>query len=100
MSLREVLDRTGLTGFFDAIVISAELGASKPSPRPFAAALEALGADAASALHVGDTYAEDVLGARAAGVTPVLVARDGAPPPDDARLLVVGDLRGVPALAT
>ena len=34
----------------------------------------------AEAWHVGDSPREDVEGARAAGITPVLVARDGAPP--------------------
>ena len=94
VSLREVLDRTGLAPLVDAVVISAELGAAKPSPRPFEAALEALGAPAAGAVHVGDTHAEDVLGARAAGVRPVLVVRDGAAPPDD-EVHVVADLRGL-----
>jgi putative hydrolase of the HAD superfamily len=99
VSLREVLDRTGMTGFFDAIVISAELGAAKPDPRPFTTALAALGVDAANAVHVGDTHAEDVLGARAAGVTPLLVVRDGAAAPDDATLVTISDLRGVLALS-
>jgi putative hydrolase of the HAD superfamily len=99
VSLREVLDRTGMTAFFDAIVISAELGAAKPDPRPFAAALEALGVDAADALHVGDTHAEDVLGARAAGVTPVLVVRDGVAAPDDGTVATISDLRGVLTLS-
>jgi putative hydrolase of the HAD superfamily len=98
VSLREVLDRTGLSGFFDAIVISAELGAAKPDPRPFITALDELGVDAARAVHVGDTHAEDVVGARAAGVTPVLVVRDGATAPDDEALAIIRDLRGVLAL--
>jgi len=98
VSLREVLDRTGLAPLVDAVVISAELGAAKPSPRPFEAALRALGAPAADAIHVGDTHAEDVLGARAAGVTPVLVARDGAAPPPGDAVHVVADLRGLLAL--
>jgi putative hydrolase of the HAD superfamily len=95
VSLREVLDRTGLTGYFDAIVISSEHGAAKPDPSPFRAALRALGAEAASAIHVGDTHAEDVLGALAAGVTPVLVVRDGVVPPEFADLRVIADLRGL-----
>jgi putative hydrolase of the HAD superfamily len=99
VSLREVLDRTGLSGLVDAIVISAELGAAKPTARPLQAALEALGAPAADALHVGDTYAEDVLGARAASVTPVLVVRDGAQRPDDDALVVIDDLRGLLTLS-
>jgi putative hydrolase of the HAD superfamily len=81
VSLREVLERTGLDALVDAVVVSAELGAAKPDPRPFRRALELLGAEAADALHAGDQVDEDVEGARAAGVRPVLVARDGASPP-------------------
>ena len=80
-SLPEVLARTGLAARVDAVVASAELGAAKPDPAPFARALELLGADAADALHAGDTVEEDIEGARAAGVRPVLVARDGATAP-------------------
>jgi len=100
VSLHDVLEATGLAARVDVVVTSAELGAAKPDPRPFAAALAALGAAAGAALHAGDTVAEDVAGARAAGVRPVLVSRDGPParsPGDD--VAVVGDLRGVLALA-
>jgi putative hydrolase of the HAD superfamily len=95
VSLREVLERTGLAPLVDAVVISAELGVGKPDPRPFQAALEALGASAQGAAHVGDTYGEDVVGARAAGVRPVLVVRDGATAPADGALVVIDDLRGL-----
>jgi len=99
VSLREVLDRTGLAPLVDAVVISAELGVGKPHPRPLHAALEALGAPAQGAVHVGDTHAEDVLGARAAGVRPVLIVRDDAPAPDDDALAVIDDLRGLLTLS-
>ena len=82
VSLHEVLERTGLATRLDAVVVSAELGAAKPDPLPFRRALELLGAEAPDALHAGDQLDEDVAGARAAGVAPVLVARGGeaAPP--------------------
>jgi putative hydrolase of the HAD superfamily len=96
VSLLEVLERTGLAPFFAAVAISAVVGASKPDPRPFTAALDALGVGAADAIHVGDTYGEDVVGARAVGVRPVLVDRSGAVPRDD--VTVVADLRGLLAL--
>jgi putative hydrolase of the HAD superfamily len=79
VSLHEVLARTGLRELVDAVVSSAEVGAAKPDPAPFVAALDALGVPAARAWHVGDTVEEDVAGARAAGVVPVLIARGGAP---------------------
>jgi HAD superfamily hydrolase (TIGR01549 family) len=83
VSLHEVLARTGLAPFVDAVVTSAEHGAAKPAPSIFAAALERAGARPEEALHVGDSVEADVAGARAAGIEPVLVVRDGAAPPDD-----------------
>jgi putative hydrolase of the HAD superfamily len=57
-----------------AVVLdSSVVGVSKPDPAIFELALDALGVEPADAIHVGDTPAADVAGARAAGVTPVLV---------------------------
>lgn len=56
-----------------AILDSTVVGVSKPDPRIFEMALDALGVPAARATHVGDTPAADVDGARAAGVHPVLM---------------------------
>jgi putative hydrolase of the HAD superfamily len=80
VSLHDVLEQTGLAPLIDAVVTSAEFGAAKPDPAIFAHALELAGAPAAQAWHVGDSPAEDVAGARAAGLTPVLIVRDGRPP--------------------
>ena len=93
VSLHDVLERTGLRGLVDAVVISAELGVAKPDPAIFRAALDRLGAGAADAMHVGDSVEADVAGARAAGLEAVLVARDGAPAPDGVR--VVASLDGL-----
>ena len=81
VSLHEVLARTRLRASVDAVVSSAEVGAAKPDPAPFAAALAELRVAPADAWHVGDSPAEDVAGAEAAGITPVLIARDGAQAP-------------------
>ena len=85
VSLHDVLERTGLRSLVDAVVISAELGAAKPDPTIFRAALARLGAAPGDALHVGDSVEHDVAGARAAGIEAVLVARDGAEAPDGVR---------------
>lgn len=45
----------------------------KPDPRIFRLALDAFGATAAEALHLGDSIATDVLGARAAGIRVALI---------------------------
>jgi putative hydrolase of the HAD superfamily len=85
VSLHEVLERTGLAPLVDGAISSAEHGASKPDPSIFAAGLRLAGADASDALYVGDSFDADVLGARAAGIEPVLVLRDGGPAPDGVR---------------
>jgi putative hydrolase of the HAD superfamily len=63
----------GLRGHFDLVVDSALVGVEKPDPRIFAVALETLGVPADRALHLGDLYATDIVGARAAGLRCALV---------------------------
>jgi putative hydrolase of the HAD superfamily len=97
VSLHGVLADTGLSPLLHGAITSAECGAGKPDPAIFARALELAGGVApAAALHAGDTIGADVAGARAAGIRPVLVARDGAPAPPG--VAVLDDLRGLPAL--
>jgi putative hydrolase of the HAD superfamily len=75
VSLHEVLARLELTPLLDGIVTSAEAGVRKPSPEIFALV------GALPAIHVGDSLEEDVAGARAAGIEPVLIRRGGGPGP-------------------
>ncbi|MEZ5331979.1 MAG: HAD family hydrolase [Thermoanaerobaculia bacterium] len=72
-TIHETLRRAGLAASFQAIVDSAVVGFEKPDARIFAHALEALGASAPTTLYVGDLYAVDVVGARAAGLDAALV---------------------------
>jgi len=85
VSLHGVLEQTGLAPLIDAVVTSAEFGAAKPDPGIFAHALALAGARAQDAVHAGDDVEADVHGARAAGIEPVLVARDGEPGPEGVR---------------
>jgi putative hydrolase of the HAD superfamily len=85
VSLHDVLARVGLAQWLHGIVTSAEVGARKPDPAVFAAALALTGARAEDALHVGDSVEEDLAGARAAGIAAVLVRRDGTPAPPGVR---------------
>jgi putative hydrolase of the HAD superfamily len=86
VSLRGVLRGLGLAPLFDGILTSAEAGVRKPAPAIFEQALSLAGAGRAraiepgEAIHVGDSLDEDVAGARAAGIEPVLVRRDGGEP--------------------
>ncbi|GAC1489433.1 MAG: hypothetical protein NVS1B9_10310 [Solirubrobacteraceae bacterium] len=73
VSLHDVLRSCGLHDLIDRVLTSAELGAAKPDRRIFEAALA--GTAPAAATHVGDSVAEDVTGALACGITPVLLLR-------------------------
>jgi HAD superfamily hydrolase (TIGR01509 family) len=70
--LHHLLERIGLLDAFDLVFDSHHEGVEKPDPRYFQIALDRSGAEAARTIHVGDLYHVDVVGARAAGITPVL----------------------------
>jgi putative hydrolase of the HAD superfamily len=72
----------GFGPLLDAVVISEEVGVTKPDPRIFRIALEALGRPAAEAVMIGDAWQNDVDGARNAGIRPVWFNRFGAASPD------------------
>ena len=79
-SLPAVLDRVGLAVQLDGVVTSAQIGARKPQRAIFDRALQLARVGAEEAVHVGDSPAEDVEGARAAGIEAVLLARREAGP--------------------
>ena len=66
--LRDFLDREGLLGHFSGWAFSDEVGHYKPARQIFEAALGALGAEPAAAVHVGDLRRTDVAGAAAIGM--------------------------------
>jgi FMN phosphatase YigB (HAD superfamily) len=66
----------GLSHIFPTIVSSGTEGIEKPSPRLFEIAVERRGVAAENAVYVGDDYRADVVGARAAGLTPILLDRN------------------------
>src|SRR3954452_15876255 len=59
---------------FTTVVTSASSGFYKSRPEIYHTALRGLGADASEAIHVGDSYRFDVLGARRAGMRAVWYA--------------------------
>lgn len=82
-TLRSLLDRLGLLAAFEVVLDSAVEGVEKPDPRLFQRALAGLGVAPAAAVHVGDIYHVDVVGARAAGIRPVLLDEAGLYPDAD-----------------
>jgi HAD superfamily hydrolase (TIGR01549 family) len=70
--LHHLFERLGMLDAFDYVFDSHWEGVEKPDPRYFTLALARAGASPADTIHVGDLYHVDVVGARAAGITPVL----------------------------
>jgi putative hydrolase of the HAD superfamily len=97
----ELLHLLELSSHFEVLAISARVGYQKPHPAIFRHALDLMSAAPQDAIHVGDDPGADVVGARRAGIEPVLIVRehrrasipdpeasaDGAP--------VIQDLRGL-----
>lgn len=90
-----------LSPFLHFIISSANVGRIKPEPSIFKMALDRAGVEADRAVHVGDHYYADVLGARSVGLTPVLIDRVGrAERAGSFDCLVVRSLEELPALIT
>jgi putative hydrolase of the HAD superfamily len=79
---REILKRTGLTPYFDTILISGELGFRKPHPFVFQKLIEQLETDKTRILYIGDDPVPDIHGAHAAGLQPIwsTIVRDNGIP--------------------
>ena len=65
----------GLRANFDHVIASAEFGAGKPHPTIFLEACRRLRTSPTRTLHVGDTFVDDIEGARKAGLRAVLIDR-------------------------
>jgi len=74
--LYDLLRACRLDHFFDSVHISTRVGAAKPDPAIFRAAVNHYAVEARRAWHVGDSLREDVEGAIAAGIDAALLDRD------------------------
>ena len=73
-----LLEAAGLAPHLETIVDSHLEGVEKPDPEIFRRALARLGVAAHRTAYVGDIFAIDVLGARAAGLSAILIDETGA----------------------
>ena len=74
---QETLDSHGLSEFFDFSLAGGEVDIYKPDPGIFEHALRRANIRARETVYVGDNYFADVIGARRAGLHPVLVDPNG-----------------------
>ena len=71
------LQQTGIAEAFDVICTSERIGVQKPDPQAFRLLAAGLGVDPGECLFVGDNPLHDIGGARAVGMTALLVDRYG-----------------------
>lgn len=68
-------EKLKIASYFDSIMASAVFGASKPSATIFQEALKRSAVSPEQAVHIGDSYEDDIKGANSAGVQAVLIDR-------------------------
>jgi len=76
-SLEQFCTEVDLNSYLDFFIISHEVGFEKPHPEIFGAALKQAQVQAAEAIHVGDQYHSDIVGAQQVGIKALLLDRDG-----------------------
>lgn len=80
--LAELLHEISIADPFAVIVDSGRLGIEKPDRRIFDHTLTALGAHGADPIHIGDSWAADIIGARDAGWRSIWFGRHAVPTAD------------------
>lgn len=91
-SLGPILSEHHLSQFFDVLLVSATNRTAKPEQYLFEEALRRADALGDYTLYVGDTYVQDILGARGAGIHPVLIDRQQYHDSKDIDCPVITDL--------
>jgi HAD superfamily hydrolase (TIGR01549 family) len=93
---QDVLDDHGIGEFFDFSLAAGEVNVFKPDPGVFAHGLQRVNLPAREVIYVGDNYYADVVGARAAGLQPVLYDPLGIfPDPDCATIKSFDELNSI-----
>ena len=70
-------ERCGLGGYFQFVVFAQDYGIQKPDPRLFEIAIGQAKCTKRQLLHVGDSFQNDIIGAKQAGVRSVWLNRQG-----------------------
>jgi FMN phosphatase YigB (HAD superfamily) len=88
------LRHVAMRHLFDELVISEAVGISKPDPRIFDLALRGAGVGSHEAIMLGDSWANDVMGAIGSGIAAAWLDRAGRGAPDaSVSVLVLSSLQ-------
>jgi len=96
MAPRRFLEQSGLDRYFEAILVSGEVGYRKPHSEIFKRALEKIGANPEEVVHVGNSLEEDVKGAKGVGMYSVLITPEAIEEVDIELDLAVPSIKEVP----
>ncbi len=80
--MHHYMHRCELKDLVDFALVSAVVGWEKPGREIFEIALRRAAVPSSDAIHVGDSYDHDVIGARAAGITPIWIKHNRDLPED------------------
>ena len=72
-SCHEECESLGLLSYFDFAYVAGEVDLWKPDPRIFDRAFEICGSTPEKTIYIGDNYFADILGAKNAGIQPILL---------------------------
>ncbi len=97
-ALLSILKHQRIDTFFDSVTYSQAVGAQKPDASVFLQALKRAGCRPAEAVHVGDSWEGDYLGASRVGIMAVWLNRGDRPAPRACP--EIRDLRGLRGLLT
>jgi putative hydrolase of the HAD superfamily len=96
----DYLEEIKLEGYFDLVLVAGEVSSWKPDAGIFINALQRLDANSAKTIYVGDNYYADVLGARNAGIEPVLFDHKCVFPQADCPVIrTIGELKALGEVA-
>ena len=76
MAYHEKLETTKIKSYFDHVIISGEVGVSKPDPRIYEYTCKFANIDPSESLFIGDTFSTDIVGAYRANMKAVWVCSD------------------------
>lgn len=83
-TLRTLMDRLGILGFFDTTTFSNEILVRKPAQEAFRNTLDRLKTSPKMSVHIGDDPVSDIAGAKRAGMSAIQVVAQGRKPSEKA----------------
>jgi putative hydrolase of the HAD superfamily len=98
---RDILAAANLSDYFDPIIISCEVGCSKPDPAIFNLAIQRAGVSARDCIYIGDNYYDDATGSRKVGMPALIINRFGKLGVEEIRdCPIISDISEIPKYLT